>query len=168
MLIMSAERRMGPTYRSSEGAASVRVALRALRHAGAALAAPSPSLETQSPAPEPPRLQRAEPFEGDAVRVVRVDGEPLAGIAAFLDGIQQSRVLAHGSGGIPFVYGTVAASVRVRRDRTLVSWRDDATRVERALFVPRAAIGDAAWDALSATCAVRDTLESAERGPRHP
>ena len=159
---------MGPTYKSSEGAASVRDALRALRHAGAALAAPSPALETQTPAPEPPRLQRAKPFEGDVVRVMRVDGEPLAGIAAFLDGIQQSRVLAHGSGGVPCVHGTVATSVRVRRDRMLVSWREDATRIERALFVPRAAIGDAAWDALSATCAVRDTLESDERGPWHP
>ena len=162
---------MGPTYKSSEGAASVRDALRALRalrHAGTALAASSPSLETQTPVPEPPRLQRAEPFEGAAVRVVRVDGEPLAEIAAFLDGIQQSRVLAHGAGGVPFVHGTVAASVRVRRDRTLVSWREDATRIERALFVPRAAIGDSLWDALSASCAVRDTLEPTERGPWHP
>lgn len=159
---------MGPTYKSSEGAASVRDALRALRHAGAALAAPMPSLETQAAAPEPPRLQRAEPYEGDAVRAVRVDGEPVTGFAAFLDGIQQSRVLAHGPGGIPFVHGTVAATVRRRRDRTLVTWRDDATRIERALFVPRAALGNAAWDALAADCAVRDTLEPEARGPWHP
>jgi len=146
----------------------VRDALRALRRAGAALAASGPTLETQAPAPDPPRLQRAEPFEGDAVRVVPVDGDPLVGIAAFLDGIQQSRVLAHGPGGVPLVHGTVAASVRRRRDRTLVSWRDDATRIARALFVPRAAIGETAWDALGAVCAVRDTLEPRERGPWHP
>lgn len=165
---MSVERRIGPTYVPPEGAASVRAAVRALRHAGAALAAAEPALELRPVAADPPRLQRAEPLEGDAVRVRTVPGEPVVGVAAFLDGIQESRVLAHWPGGTPLVHGTVAATVRRRRDRTLVSWRPDATRVERALFVPRAAVGDTAWHALEAHCEVRDTLAPGEGGPWHP
>ncbi|MBA4070891.1 MAG: hypothetical protein C0497_03505 [Gemmatimonas sp.] len=146
----------------------MRDALRAVRQAGAAEAASEPPLELRLVAPEPPRLQRAEPLEGDAVRVRRVPGDPVVGIAAFLDGIQESRVIAHWPGGIPLVHGTVAAAVRLRRSRTLVAWRSDSVRVERALFVPRAAVGEAAWDALGAECDVRDTLARGEEGPWHP
>ncbi len=170
---MSAERRIGPTYPSPERGASIRDALRALRGlsgagAGAALAAPEPMLEQRPAMPEPPRLQHAEPLEGDAVRTRRVAGDPEPGIVAFLDGIQESRVLAHLPGGVPLVHGTVAATIRRRRNRALVSWRDDATITERALFVPRAAIGEPAWHALAAACAVRDTLDDDEQGPWHP
>lgn len=146
----------------------MRDALRAVRQAGAAVSAGEPLLEQRPVAPEPPRLQRAEPLEGDAVRVRRVPGDPAVGIAAFLDGIQESRVIAHWPGGIPLVHGTVAAAVRRRQGRTLVAWRPDGVRVERALFVPRAAIGEAAWSVLGAGCAVRDTLSPDEGGPWHP
>jgi hypothetical protein len=139
-----------------------------VRQAGGAVSAGEPPLELRPVAPEPPRLQRAEPLEGDAVRVRRVLGEPAVGIAAFLDGIQESRVIAHWPGGIPLVLGTVAAAVWRRHERTLVAWRPDGVRVERALFVPRAAIGEAAWAALGAGCAVRDTLAPDEGGPWHP
>lgn len=146
----------------------MRDALRAVRRAGAGLAASEPPLELRPVAPEPPRLQRAEPLEGNAVRVRRVPGDAVVGIAAFLDGIQESRVIAHWPGGIPLVHGTVAAAVRLRHARTLVAWRPDSVRVERALFVPRAAVGEAAWQALGAGCEVRDTLVSDEGGPWHP
>ena len=159
---------MGPTYPPPEGAASVRDALRALRHAGAALAQPASTLETRPQAAEPPRLQRAEPVEGTEVRVRRIAGEPLVGIAAFLDGTQESRVLAHWPGGIPLVHGTVAATIRRRSGRTLASWRPESTRVERALFVPRAAVGEPAWTVLAGECALRDTLEPDDGGPWHP
>jgi hypothetical protein len=67
------------------------------------------------------------------------------------------------------VHGSVAAAVRLRQARTLVAWRPDGVRVERALFVPRAAIGEDAWIALAAGCAVRDTLALDEGGgPWHP
>ncbi|MEK7240561.1 MAG: hypothetical protein AAB224_08235, partial [Gemmatimonadota bacterium] len=79
----------------------MRDALRALRSAGASVAHSEPALETRPAASEPPRLQRAEPLEGNEVHVRRVDGEPTVGVAAFLDGIQESRVLAHWPGGIP-------------------------------------------------------------------
>ena len=159
---------MGPTYPPSGGAASARDALRAVRQAGAVASASEPPLEQSPVAPEPPRLQRAEALEGDVVRVRRVPGDPAVGIAAFLDGIQESRVIAHWPGGIPLVHGTVAAAVRRRQARTLVAWRPDSVRVERALFVPRAAVGEAAWHALGAGCDVRDTLVPDEGGPWHP
>lgn len=146
----------------------MRDALRAVRQAGAAVSASEPPLELRPVAPEPPRLQRAEPLEGDAVRARRVPGDPVVGIAAFLDGIQESRVIAHWPGGIPLVHGTVAAAVRLRQARTLVAWRPDSAKVERALFVPRSAVGEAAWDALRAGCDLRDTLAPDEGGPWHP
>ncbi|MHB1097037.1 MAG: hypothetical protein ACYC3F_12775 [Gemmatimonadaceae bacterium] len=146
----------------------MRDALRAVRRAGGAVSASEPPLEMRPVAPEPPRLQRAEPLEGDAVRVRRVPGDPVVGIAAFLDGIQESRVIAHWPGGIPLVHGTVAAAVRLRKARTLVAWRPDSAKVERALFVPRSAVGEAAWDALRAGCDLRDTLAPDEGGPWHP
>jgi hypothetical protein len=146
----------------------VRDALRALRHAGAVVAAAEPALELRPAASEPPRLQRAEPLEGASIRAHRLEGEPVIGIAAFLDGIQESRVLAHWPGGVPLVHGTVAAAIRRRSERTLVAWRPDGVRIERALFVPRAAVGDAAWRALEAAYDVRDTLDAGEGGPWHP
>lgn len=159
---------MGPTYPSTEGAASVRDARRALRLAGAMPAAPGPALELRPEAPEPPRLQRAEPLEGATMATRSVDGAPVVGVAAFLDGIQESRVLAHWRGGIPVVHGTVAAAVRLRRGRTLVRWRADADLVDRALYAPCAALDDSVWSQLSVACAVRDTLAPEERGPWHP
>lgn len=158
---------MGPTYPPTEGAASVRDARRALRLAGALPAAPTPALELRPEASEPPRVQRAEPLEGEAIGVRAVVGDPVVGISAFLDGIQESLVLAHWRGGVPIVHGTVAAAVRVRRHRTLVAWRAAADRVDRSLYAPRAALDDVLWSHLAA-CGVRDTLAPDARGPWHP
>lgn len=149
----------------------MRGALRALRAAGVAAAVSEPALEARPVVAEPPRLQRAEPIGARPFGACRVDGEPAVGIAAFLDGIQESRVLAHWPGGVPVVLGTTAATIRKREGRTLVSWRPDATRVERALFVPRAAIGEAVWNSLAEAYPVRDTLDAAkagDAGPWHP
>jgi hypothetical protein len=149
----------------------VRGALRALRAVGAGAAADEPTLESRPVAAEPPRLQRAEPIGAGPFVACGVDGDPVVGISGFLDGIQESRVLAHWPGGVPVVLGTTAATIRKRDERTLVSWRPDATRVERALFVPKAAVGDAVWNSLADAYPVRDTLESAkagDAGPWHP
>ena len=61
-------------------------------------------------------------IEGAALAARRLEGQPLPGFAAFLDGVQASRVLAHGEDGAPVLHGTVAAVVRVRVDRRLVTW----------------------------------------------
>src|SRR6266404_2976370 len=48
------------------------------------------------------------------------DAEPWPGTLAFLDGVQRSQVLAY-AGSAPIVVGEVAAAVRERRDRRLVT-----------------------------------------------
>ncbi len=146
----------------------MRDALRALRHAGAVVASAEAPLEMRPVVADPPRLQRAEPLEARTVLVHRVEGEPVVGIAAFLDGIQESRVLAHWRDGVPIVHGTVAAAIRRRAGRTLTAWRADAVRVERSLFVPRSAVGEAAWSALASAGSVRDTLDEERAGAWHP
>ncbi len=142
--------------------------MRALRAAGAVAAGAESALELRPAAATPPRLQRAEPLDGGAVAVRRVEGPPAVGIAAFLDGVQESRVLAHWLGGAPVVLGTVAAAVRRRAGRALVAWRPDATRVERTLFAPRRAIGESSWTSLAQAYPVRDTLVDGDAGPWHP
>jgi hypothetical protein len=92
------------------------------------------SLESARLAPaDPPRLASAEVLEDDRLARHEVRGEPVAGFAAFLDGIQVSRVLAHDD-GIPVVLGSVAAVIRARVDRRLGTWRSG---FEERLYVPR-------------------------------
>lgn len=79
------------------------------------------TLEHVTPDTRPPRLVHAEVIEGGAVRARRVFGEPIVKFAAFLDGTQSSRVLAY-IDGVPIVHGTVAAAVRIRRNRRLTTW----------------------------------------------
>lgn len=69
----------------------------------------------------PPRLVHAEVMEGSSLRARRVFGDPIVKFAAFLDGTQTSRVVAY-VGGVPIVHGTVAAVVRIRRNRRLTTW----------------------------------------------
>ena len=47
----------------------------------------------------------------DVIKRLRaLDPTPLVGIAAFLDGIQSTRVLQYLPGGVPVIFGTVAAA----------------------------------------------------------
>lgn len=111
-------------------------------------------LETARASEDPPRLESATPVEGDAIMVRRIAEPPVVGFAAFLDGIQRSRVLAH-RGAVPLVHGAVAAAVRVREGRRLRTW--DAPVVSQALFAPLAALEPAFASALAARVALRDT-----------
>jgi hypothetical protein len=88
----------------------------------------APSLERQQALPgDPPRLRGCPPLEGHAVRAVRVPApaagadERDAGFAAFLDGTQQTRPIGYPE-GLPVVFGTVAAVIRARRNRRMVTW----------------------------------------------
>lgn len=92
------------------------------------------SLEARRTPDEPPRLTPAPLLEGHALRAVRVEGDPEAGFAAFLDGVQHSHVIGYPD-GLPVVAATVAAVVRVRANRRLHTW-SSAPVVERALFAP--------------------------------
>ena len=118
---------------------------------------------------DPPRLEEATAIEGAALAARRPEGEPVAGFAAFLDGIQASRVLAHWEGGVPVVHGSVAAVVRVRARRRLTTW-PGAPLVSRALYLPEALASPSLVVALRAQgVELVDTLDGeAPRGPRHP
>ncbi len=130
----------------------------------------APALETRQPPADAPRLTACPVLEGHALRAVRVDGDPAAGFAAFLDGTQHSRVLCYYD-GLPVVFGTVAAVVRVRHNRKLTTWRR-GPQVERRLYIPCAylpaaacdALRDAGVDVVDTTAAPREDL----RPSRHP
>ncbi len=122
-------------------------------------------LETFPRGDEPPRLRGATPLESDIVASRSITGDPTAGIAAFLDGIQRSHVVAH-AGHVPVVHASVAAAVRVRSDRRMRAW--SAPIVSQALYLPFAALASqrAAIDALAARCDVRDTGADAGSHPQ--
>ncbi|HEY0972308.1 MAG TPA: hypothetical protein VGE02_15165 [Gemmatimonadales bacterium] len=85
---------------------------------------------------EPPRLVAASVIEGHALRARRVEGDPEPGFTAFLDGTQQSRTVGYHD-GLPIVFGTVAAVVRVRINRRLFTW-SAAPVVQRRIYLPAA------------------------------
>jgi len=93
-----------------------------------------------------PRVVHAQPIEGGTVRARRIAAPVEPGFAAFLDGTQASRVLDY-VGGVAVIHGTVAAVVRERRNRRLVTWQH---AVEQRVYAPRAALPEAYWAALAA------------------
>ncbi|MBV9878943.1 MAG: hypothetical protein JO180_00525 [Gemmatirosa sp.] len=133
--------------------------------------ATGPSLEAMRlAATEPPRLRAAPVIEGHALRARRVDGAPTPGFAAFLDGTQASHVVCYYD-GMPIVFGSVAAVVRMRRNRRHVTW-PRGPLVERRLYAPLAYLPAGVHDALRAEpLDVVDTTapdESGERPIAHP
>ncbi|HEX6967116.1 MAG TPA: hypothetical protein VF166_15105 [Gemmatimonadaceae bacterium] len=112
-------------------------------------------LERMPGDPEVPHLSEAEPVEERTVRAHAVPGEPTPGFAAFLDGAQESRVLAW-MGAAPIVYGRVAAVIRERVQRRLVTWREPL--VERRLYAPLAYTGRDALEAAFPPPALIDTV----------
>lgn len=94
------------------------------------------TLETMATALEPPRLVSAAVIEGHALRARRPEGDPETGFTAFLDGTQQSRVIGYHE-GLPIVFGTVAAVVRVRVSRRLYTWTA-GPQIQRRVYLPLA------------------------------
>jgi hypothetical protein len=114
--------------------------------------------ETASPA----RLISATIIEGHELRARRVFDAPVVGIAAFLDGTQESRVVAYAAGGVPVVFGTDAAVIRDRRNQRLYTWKHV---VERRLYVSRAHLAPSAWERLEHIgFEVRDSADAASSG----
>ncbi len=180
MLAMIAGRRIRPSYAPAEGAASIRDALRALRDSGVGGGARGAPLEVQPKSDQAPRLERATPLEGIAIRARPVLGGAVVGFRAFLDGIQRSQVLAH-IAGVPLVHGAVAAAIRLRVDRRMHTW--DAPRIRQALYVPHTLLDGALLASLGGRIAVVDTMPAetvpvtsavatndpdGPRGARHP
>lgn len=132
--------------------ASFRSLQRLLAERLGSLAAPldgAATLDLPGAAPEAPRLVRSDVIEkGGAQRAWRVDGDPAVGFGAFLDGTQRSQVVTY-CDGAPIVAGTVAAVVRRRVNRRLMTW-PRGPLVRRSLYAPRAVLPVDAWDALVA------------------
>lgn len=90
-------------------------------------------LEAGSPT-VPAVLAAADLVEGGALRATVV-GEGEIGFAAFLDGTQRTHVPAWQE-GIPYVFGTVAAAIRLRHERRLSTWMGRLPVVQRAFYLP--------------------------------
>jgi hypothetical protein len=90
-------------------------------------------------ADEPPVLAAPKVIEGDKLRPIRVapaHGARLeSGFAGFLDGAQDVRIVNHCE-GIPIVWATVSAGVRVRHNRRLTTWEKYAPSVIRRFYLP--------------------------------
>ena len=129
----------------------------------------APTLEQSASSAETPRMvTENKVIEGTILRAHRILDAPVAGFAAFLDGTQQSRVVRYLPGGLPLVHGTVAAVIRVRRNRRLVTWR---TIVESRLYVPVADLDPATLSALASQFQVEDLAAPTGSGApvsRHP
>src|SRR5262249_43489804 len=106
-----------------------------------------PTLETLVRGAESPRLAAPELVEGPTLARIPLSGPPVVGFSAFLNGIQQSRVVYH-AGLVPVVHGTVGAVIRVRRDRRLTT-HPLGPRIARPLFAPRQLIPADLWDELT-------------------
>ena len=69
------------------------------------------------------------------MRAHRIEGDPVVRFAGFLDGIQHAAIVSHHR-GIPIVLGTVAAAIRVRLNRRMVTWGHRQPVVSRKLYLP--------------------------------
>ena len=117
---------------------------------------------------EPPRTFGARVLEGTTLRPHRIPGEPASTFAAFLDGIQRSRVVMYLPGGIPVVEGTIAAVIRERRNRRMVTWEQ---RRQRRLCLPLDLVPDAGRLQAELGHAILDTSKPVggdEAHSRHP
>ena len=114
---------------------------------------------------ERPRMVQSSIIEpGPYCRTV--SGEPEVAFRAFLDGIQRTRVLAYFR-GIPLIYGTIAAVIRARVDRKLVTWRSPL--IERRLYVPEQALPKKALASLRKHFEITDTAADVDgHVERHP
>jgi hypothetical protein len=125
------------------------------------------SLEMSTPGAEPPKLRSAQVIEGHDFHARRVDGDPVVGLSAFLDGTQQSIVVRY-THNVPIVLATVAAVVRDRRNQRMFTWRH---AVQKRLYAPKALLSKTEWTQLeSIGLRVSDSseTESDEVPSEHP
>jgi hypothetical protein len=87
---------------------------------------------------DPPALRAAQIVEGSSLRAIRIPSlirQDVSEFGAFLDGAQKVQVVGHHH-GMPIVFGTVSAAVRVRVNRRMITWGHQPPRVERRIFLP--------------------------------
>lgn len=106
-------------------------------------AEPGASLEQMAQSADPPRLRSAQVIEGD-FRARRIEGRPVVGLTAFLDGTQESKVVRYVH-NIPIVVGTAAAVIRDRRGQRMFTWQH---LVQRRLYAPKAYLAANDWERL--------------------
>ncbi|MDP9202086.1 MAG: hypothetical protein M3P26_09210 [Gemmatimonadota bacterium] len=116
-----------------------RAALRSLmeRLPGMSAVEGAGSVEPMTPS-DPPVLRSAKIVEGSSLRAINIPSpsrQTSSEFGAFLDGAQKVQVVAHHY-GMPIVFGTVSAAVRVRVNRRLITWGHQPPRVERRIFLP--------------------------------
>jgi hypothetical protein len=128
---------------------------------------PGVSLEPGSQFPqEKPRLDPPELIEGRSVRAHAITGDPVVRFEAFLDGTQASRVLQYVA-GVPIVHASVAAVVRIRRDRRMRTWREPL--MSRGLYAPLGMLPERARSALlESGVEVFDTSANRDIDSIHP
>src|SRR2546423_2128661 len=105
-----------------------------------------------------PMLRSAQMVEGSSIRSVKVPNVSRAdasAFGAFLDGTQTVRVAGHHH-GIPVVFGTVSAAVRVRVNRRMTTWGHQPPRVERKIYLPLRYLPAEARRALASVSATGD------------
>ncbi len=163
----------GAEGQSDEPVESVKAVRAALRHLMQAdprmrpLGRAAAPLERIASGAEPPRVDDAHPVEDATLRARAVPGVPTPGFAAFLDGTQESELLAWRDAA-PIVMGHVGAVVRVRAERRLSTWRQP--RLERAIYAPWSLTPKAPWRQALPNMPLRDTGFDADDLPArsHP
>ncbi len=162
--------RSSQIHESQDRVPSVRSILRTLlaQIEGARAVLDAAPLERATFDAEPPRALDAEQVESATSLSARVCGAPLTGFEAFLDGRQETHVLAWLTPIAPLVVGTVSAGIQRREARRMHSW--GPTVVERRLYAPLALVDAPRLHAACAPLAVVETLteEDVHSAPLHP
>jgi hypothetical protein len=136
---VAVEQRQRATYPPSIPVATFHDAVRILAHRVPGVAtvnSTAPTLERLEGVHEAPRVIDAQVVENATV-ARPVPGSPTPAFVAFLDGIQESRVIKL-SRGIPIVWGRVSAVIKCRMDRRLTTW--ERPIVECRIYAPLSAL----------------------------
>ena len=127
----------------------------------------TPSLEITTALREVPRIKNCTVIEDERMCTHSPVGMPAAAFGGFLDGVQESHSIAFVR-GVPLVLGRVAAVIRVRHERRMMTWSEGSLRDAR-LYVPRRLLDVDALGALEqADVPLVDTLGTDELPSAHP
>lgn len=165
---VAVEHRQRATTPPSIPVASFHDAVRILAHrvpGVATISGTAPTLERLEGAHEAPRVIDAQLVE-NATAARAIPGGPTAAFSAFLDGVQESRVVC-APRGVPIVWGRIAAVIRRRSQRRLGTW--ERPIVECRLYAPLSVL-DADTCAALANTPLVDTSRSEDDAliSRHP
>ena len=165
---MAVEQRQRATNPPAIPVATFHDAVRILAHrvpGVAAVSSTAPTLERLEGVHEAPRVIDAQVVE-NATAARAISGPPTPAFAAFVDGVQESRVIRVVR-GVPIVWGRIAAVVRRRSNRRLVTW--ERPIVECHLYAPLSVLDPDTRSVLAETPLV-DTSRSEDDAliSRHP